>query len=172
MAKVVHPIVAPTGLELLQGFATLLQNPQKVIDFLESAKTARDEVNAKLERLGILEDAAKVMAVAKQQEDEAARRLQLAQEFDNESKARAERREQLFIAKDAEQNKMWGEKFAALDAKEKVLAEREGAVAAREAAIDGLRKDAETIKAQMEAAHVAAEAGLARIRDAAASLGR
>lgn len=161
----------PTGLDLLLGFANLLQNPQRVMVYIEQAKAVQLEVEEKIKRLGILEDAGKVMSIAEAKLAEADRRLDAAQEFDADSKARAERREQLFIAKDQEQNKALGEKWAALKAAEQALTTRESSIAAREATVDRLRKEAETLRAQTAAAHVAAEERLRKIRDAAASLG-
>ena len=166
MAKPVK-IPAPTGMELLLGFARLLEDPASVLEHIERCEKVLAETNEKLERLGILEDANKVMRLAEAKNEEAERRLATIEDAEDALQRRIKATEKALQEQNEDQNKLWGSRWADVKSKEAGFEAREKAIAESEVAIKSLRAQTESAKAAMEAARAEAKERLKRMQDAA-----
>ena len=160
-------IPAPTGMELLLGFARLLEDPASVLEHIERCEKVLAETNEKLERLGILEDANKVMRLAEVKNEEAERRLVTIEDTEDELQRRIKATEKALQEQNEDQNKLWGKRWADVKSKEAGFEAREKAIAEREAVIESLKEQAESAKADAEKLREELKARLKRMQDAA-----
>ena len=166
MAKPVK-IPAPTGMELLLGFARLLEDPASVLTHIERCESVLADTNEKLERLGILEDANKVMRLAEAKNEEAERRLGTIEDAEDELQRRIKAVEKALQEQNEEQNKTWGKRWADVKSKEAGFEAREKAIAEREAVIESLKDQAESAKGDAEQLRADLKERLKRMQDAA-----
>lgn len=119
------------SLDALVSLTELLLDREKTARFLFQLKSTLEETNAKIAQLNVLEEAGEYLAKAKEQSEEAERRLRAADAFGIETRAK--------------QQKAAAEHKAAkldLEARQCQMKDREAAVASAEQKIAAFRAEA------------------------------